>query len=530
VLLAGWKQKAVAEVQKSVVQHWIHSMREEEVHKFSCSKILADTKNAFVTPPPSSDLPCAPDGPLNTSTSSSWLTQVTAKAAQKVELESEKPENVAVMLFAEILRRAGLTEKGAIDRKELASTMKALGFETGVVERLVSQVASASRSRKSIAELNLVSQHDFVPALCLDHFWKLRDIATRKQVAWRAADEANASLSAPSQSRYSGYAGVGAFLMTSGAVDRGVSSEGLGSQGYHESTFDSLKTPTLKTINHPKDANLYMRAWGDDGGAGGKHDGAHDDSLGVLARRPLSALSVGRPASALSLTHFSRGRTASHDTDLSSTHNTCATATPMLSPQPHPSTRSSFATATPMLSPHPSSTRSSFTTVTPHPSSTRSSFATATPMLSKRLGLNMSVFLDDDAPVTGGGVLVACDAERGRECAWGGSWGEGGGGGGGGEGHYKGPRSIFLESNGCIYGECLVCDPVYGQYLPPGLLQINATLWYSVVYSGQNVDLRIALCLYKTTFGMQILVVLVNSRHKFTGVSSVECFPRCSHV
>jgi len=46
----GWKQRAVAEVQKSVVQQWIHEMRasSDEDAKYSASKLIAETKNVFV--------------------------------------------------------------------------------------------------------------------------------------------------------------------------------------------------------------------------------------------------------------------------------------------------------------------------------------------------------------------------------------------------------------------------------------------------------------------------------------------------
>ena len=89
------------------------------------------------------------------------------------------------MLFLEILRRAGAGDKGAIDRKDLLGTMKDMGFEISLVQRLVSQICNASRACKSVEELNMVALDDFVSTVCLEHFWKVRDLASRKRAIWR---------------------------------------------------------------------------------------------------------------------------------------------------------------------------------------------------------------------------------------------------------------------------------------------------------------------------------------------------------
>ena len=151
------------------------------------------------------------------------------------------------------------------------------------------QVATASRSRKSIAELNVVSAPDFVSTVCQEQFWKVRDLAMRKRSIWRDADDTPSELSpmlqllpcrrrrrgggaamnrpalravlfqqqrgsesdpcrvrgsagatplpprsVPANSRYSGYAGVGAHVLTPGVADRGPSSDGLGSCVYDQ--------------------------------------------------------------------------------------------------------------------------------------------------------------------------------------------------------------------------------------------------------------------------------------------------------
>ena len=116
----------------------------------------------------------------------SWLAQASAiQRAPAQEQQGDKPEHVAQMLFLEILRRAGAGDKGAIDRKDLLGTMKDMGFEISLVQRLVSQICNASRACKSVEELNMVALDDFVSTVCLEHFWKVRDLASRKRAIWR---------------------------------------------------------------------------------------------------------------------------------------------------------------------------------------------------------------------------------------------------------------------------------------------------------------------------------------------------------
>ena len=51
---------------------------------------------------------------------------------------------MAELLFAEVLRRAGLSATAAgIPRKDLLQTLKDMDFDTGLVQRLVTHLSSA---------------------------------------------------------------------------------------------------------------------------------------------------------------------------------------------------------------------------------------------------------------------------------------------------------------------------------------------------------------------------------------------------
>ncbi len=127
---------------------------------------------------------------------------------------------MAELLFAEVLRRAGLSATaGGIPRKDLLQTLKDMDFDTGLVQRLVTHLSSAryaggllaflvrkvqtltaklvrarlvthlssgSRSRQSIGELNHVLRDDFIATVCQDQFWKVRETALKKRAAWRS--------------------------------------------------------------------------------------------------------------------------------------------------------------------------------------------------------------------------------------------------------------------------------------------------------------------------------------------------------
>jgi len=366
----GWRQHAVSDTQKSVVSHWVNSMREKSAsaNKFDLSNLLSETKNNFSE---------------TLTHEASWLTQSKAHSVAQSKRDSieikkadHQAKDVAELLFAEVLRRAGLSATAVgIPRKDLLQTLKDMDFDTGLVQRLVTHLSSASRSRQWIGELNHVLRDDFIATVCQDHFWKVRETALKKRAAWRSMqdDDAPAPLSAPPQGRYSAYAGVAAYdafaasvLTPAYAAHKGPSSEGL---RHHEAAFDRLQTPGgPKSITHPKDKSLRMRVWDvDDGAQGADADAANSSSnpnagkYGALAaRRPLSALSIARPASAaLSLS----------SADLSLID---------YPPGPLPDSRE----------------------LSEHRSLSNKPFATATPMLSKRLGIRASelMLLEDDDP------------------------------------------------------------------------------------------------------------------------------------
>jgi hypothetical protein len=304
----------------------------------------------------------------------SWLKQVTAKQKHHKD-DAESPENVAKVLFNDVLAHAGYAgETTVIDRKLLTSTMIELGYEIGAVQQLVSQITSASRARKAIAELNLVDASDFITTVCLEQFWKIRLLALRKHMSLReVVPEAPEPQPPRPPSRYSAHAGIGALLMTPGPDDGSLP------EGPRELALDRLRTPThkLRTLPTPtpapKDRNDLEHLRESSAVVGGSK-GAHPDAAGqpsvihsAPGRAPTSfsaSASVsyrhGRPTSALSLAHSSAGDVFSGDT----------------APLPQPSSLSLHAGD--------------------DPASTRRSYATATPLLSKRLGLHLSVCLDDD--------------------------------------------------------------------------------------------------------------------------------------
>jgi hypothetical protein len=368
----GWRQHAVSEVAKSVVQQWGAGLPAETDSTFSHTRVIAASKRAFTTPNTPAEEPLsAPSSKAWEAgeTGGSWLSQVTAKP-KKLQ-QGDKPEAVAAMLFEEILSRVGAVDKGVVERKDLTSTMRDMGFESSLVQRLVSQVATASRSRKSIAELNVVSAPDFVSTVCQEQFWKVRDLAMRKRSIWRDANDTPSATplpprSVPASSRYSGYAGVGALLLTPGVAGGGPLSDGLGVHLPASSAFDRHDgfsshvpgSPQLKTFPHPKDASLHMHAW-----EGGEQEAKGDEGA---TRRPLSALSVVRPASA----------------QLSASY-TAGTPAPFWQPDAEPASK-------------------------------RSTFATATPMLSRRLGLQIDLCLEDNGDAGGDGSGAGGGGGSGR--------------------------------------------------------------------------------------------------------------------
>jgi hypothetical protein len=62
--------------------------------------------------------------------------------------------DVAELLFAEVLRRAGLSATAAgIPRKDLLQTLKDMDFDTGLVQRLVTHLSSARHAGALLALL-----------------------------------------------------------------------------------------------------------------------------------------------------------------------------------------------------------------------------------------------------------------------------------------------------------------------------------------------------------------------------------------
>ena len=84
----GWRQHAVSEVTKSVVQHWVNGVSLEPETKFSHKRVIAESKRAFTSPDATLELrsavPGRQDGSRGEATGTgSWLKQVTEKPATR---------------------------------------------------------------------------------------------------------------------------------------------------------------------------------------------------------------------------------------------------------------------------------------------------------------------------------------------------------------------------------------------------------------------------------------------------------------
>ena len=219
-------------VGKSNRAWWAGMLNSSNTGKWSHSRLLAEAKSAFTTPQDtlsrSLTTSAADAGAFGSAQRASWLKQVTdqRKPHKKLADEAAAQEQVARTLFADMLSRAadsgmptgdGVAPSRSLERKDLRAILMAMGLEPALLQRLMTHVAAAGRAHKTVALLPLVTEDEFVAAVCLPHFWKLRDWARRNHKTWRAEEEVRHSPATRPPSRHRPYAGVGAYLFDAAA-------------------------------------------------------------------------------------------------------------------------------------------------------------------------------------------------------------------------------------------------------------------------------------------------------------------------
>ena len=200
--------------------------------KWSHSRLLAEAKSAFTNPQDtlsrSLTTSAADARGFGSAMGASWLQQVTdqRKPHKKLAEEAAAQEQVARTLFADMLSRAadcsmptgdGVAASSCLERKDLGAVLMAMGMEPPLLQRLMTHLAAAGRAYKTVALLPLVTEDEFVAAVCLPPFWKIRDWARRNHKRWRAEEEVRHSPATRPPSRHRPYAGVGAYLFDASA-------------------------------------------------------------------------------------------------------------------------------------------------------------------------------------------------------------------------------------------------------------------------------------------------------------------------